>query len=122
MRPTMLTLFGLLVALAVPSSHAENQNQIRDATSPVKLTDQALQIHREALLIDGHNDLPYELRKRADGIVGKLDIRKPQPALHTDIPRLRKGGMGAQFWSAYVPAETARSKTAVKKTLEQIDL
>ena len=42
--------------------------------------------------------------------------------LHTDIPRLRQGGVGAQFWSAYVPADTAKKGTAVRLTLEQIDV
>jgi membrane dipeptidase len=52
----------------------------------------------------------------------RIDLRKPQKELHTDIPRLRKGGVGAQFWSAYVPAEGARKGEAVRRTLEQIDL
>ena len=42
--------------------------------------------------------------------------------MHTDIPRLRKGGVGAQFWSVYVPAETAKKGTALADTLEQIQL
>jgi membrane dipeptidase len=85
----------------------------------VKLTDDALKIHREALLFDGHNDLPWQFRKRDDFAFRQFDIAKPQPLLHTDIARLKKGGVGAQFWSAYVDAE---SKHAVKETLEQIDV
>jgi membrane dipeptidase len=85
----------------------------------VKLTDEALKIHREALLFDGHNDLPWQYRKRNDFSFRAFDIARPQPALHTVIERLRKGGVGAQFWSAYVDAE---SKHAVKETLEQIDI
>ena len=52
----------------------------------------------------------------------KFDIAKPQPTMHTDIERLRKGNVGAQFWSAYVPAEAAKDGTAIKQTLEQIDV
>jgi membrane dipeptidase len=90
---------------------------------PVKVSEEALRIHRDALVIDGHNDLPYMLRDRADPLFRKRDIARPQPALHTDIPRLRRGGVGAQFWSAYVSSEQTRKKgTAVKETLEQIDL
>jgi membrane dipeptidase len=85
----------------------------------VKLTEEALKIHREALLIDGHNDLPYQFRMRSDFSFRTFDISRPQPQLHTDIERLRKGGVGAQFWAAYVDAE---SKHAVKETLEQIDV
>ncbi len=91
--------------------------------APVKLTEEALRIHRAALLIDGHNDLPYQLRDRADPFFRRFDISKPQPKLHTDIPRLRKGGVGAQFWSAYVSSEkTRKNGTSVRETLEQIDV
>jgi membrane dipeptidase len=89
---------------------------------PVKLTDEALRIHREAIVIDGHNDLPWMLRERADRSFQKIDLTKPQKRLHTDIPRLIKGGVGAQFWSAYVPASTGKKGTAVRETLEQIDV
>lgn len=88
----------------------------------VVVTEEALRIHREALLIDGHNDLPYQYRERNDLSFRTIDIARPQPQLHTDIPRLRKGGVGAQFWSAYVDATTAKEKTAVRQTLEQIDV
>ena len=92
------------------------------ARGPVKLTEEALRIHREALLVDGHNDLPWQFREKADLSFNKIDIRKLQKGLHTDLPRLRKGGVGAQFWSAYVPASTRKSGIAVRETLEQIDV
>ncbi len=85
----------------------------------VKLTDEALKIHRAGLLIDGHNDLPWQYRKRNDFSFRSFDISRPQSLLHTDIERLKRGGVGAQFWSAYVDAD---SKFAVKETLEQIDV
>jgi membrane dipeptidase len=89
---------------------------------PVKLTDEALRIHREAILVDGHNDLPWQYREKKDLSFASIDIAKPQPKLHTDIPRLRQGGVGAQFWSAFVPASTMKDHSAVKMTLEQIDV
>ncbi len=89
---------------------------------PVVLTDEARQIHRTALLIDGHNDLPWQMRTKASLSFEKLDISKPQPELHTDIARLREGNVGGQFWSVYVPAETAKQGTALLQTLEQIEL
>lgn len=90
----------------------------------VKLTDEARRIHRAAIVIDGHNDLPYQYREKNDLSFSGIDIARPQKdkGLHTDIPRLREGGVGAQFWSAYVPAKTAKDGTAVKMTLEQIDV
>lgn len=88
---------------------------------PVVLTDEAQRIHRGAILIDGHNDMPWEIRKRGSTFEG-VDIAQPQESLQTDIPRLREGGMGAQFWSVWVPADTAYNGTALTSTLEQIQL
>lgn len=88
---------------------------------PVVLTPEAERIHRAAILIDGHNDMPWEIRKHGSSFE-RVDISKPQESLQTDIPRLRKGGMGAQFWSVWVPADTAYNGTALTTTLEQIQL
>src|SRR5437660_12726041 len=67
---------------------------------PVKLTEVGLRIHKEALLIDGHNDLPWQFREKKDLSFRKIDLLKNQNSLHTDIPRLLKGNVGAQFWAA----------------------
>ncbi|HEY3788038.1 MAG TPA: dipeptidase, partial [Urbifossiella sp.] len=88
----------------------------------VVLTEEAAAIHREALLIDGHNDLPYALRDKDGPNFRNIDLTRPQPKFHTDIARLRKGNVGAQFWSAWVPVDTIRKGTAVRMTLEQIDV
>lgn len=71
-------------------------------------------------LIDGHNDLPYALREHAGYDFDQLDISQPAPMLHTDIPRLRAGRVGAQFWSVYV-STSLQGDHAVSATLEQID-
>ena len=88
----------------------------------VRLTREALKIHGSAILVDGHNDLPWALREDGEGSFDKLDIAQPQPDLHTDIARLRQGGMGAQFWSAWVPPSTMREGGGTRIALEQIDL
>jgi membrane dipeptidase len=92
------------------------------ADVPMKLTDEALRIHRQSILVDGHNDLPWQFREKKDMSFERIDISRPQKNLHTDIPRLRQGGMGAQFWSAYVPAESMKDGTSIKQTLEQMDV
>lgn len=71
-------------------------------------------------LIDGHNDLAWEARKQAAYDWDVLDISKPSPNTHTDIPRLRAGCVGAQFWSVWVPSTLPRGQ-AVIQTLEQIE-
>jgi membrane dipeptidase len=73
-------------------------------------------------IFDGHNDLAWELRRRVRYDFAALDIAVDQSAtgLHTDLPRLRAGGVGAQFWSVYASCEPA-GEAAVSATLEQID-
>ena len=81
----------------------------------------ARKLLRSTILVDGHNDLPYAIRgyKQAPGDVVAYDLRKPTPG-HTDIARLRAGGLGAQFWSVYIPGE-GRGPFA-RPQLEQIEL
>ena len=73
-------------------------------------------------LIDGHNDYPMTLREHdAAASLDTLDIGKSQPSIMTDLPRLKEGGVGGQFWSVYVPVER-RGADAVTATLGQIDI
>jgi membrane dipeptidase len=72
-------------------------------------------------LIDGHNDLPWALREAGSLDPARTDISAAVGFTHTDLPRLARGGVGAQFWSVYVPARLA-GDLAVTTTLEQIDL
>jgi membrane dipeptidase len=72
-------------------------------------------------LIDGHNDLPWALRKQHDGNTEAVDFSKPVKGDHTDLDRMAAGGVGAQFWSVYVPA-SYQGEAAVATVLEQIDL
>ncbi len=81
----------------------------------------AREILREAPLVDGHNDLAYALRERVGLRTSSVDLREPQPALDTDIPRLRQGLVGAQFWSVWVPAALPEP-SAVVQSLEQMDV
>jgi membrane dipeptidase len=73
---------------------------------------------RSTPIVDGHNDLPMQLRALRGYAVAGLDA--VQPDLHTDIPRLRAGGVGAQFWSVYVPSDRPEAES-VAATMEQID-
>jgi membrane dipeptidase len=78
-------------------------------------TIEARDLLRRFPLIDGHNDLPWVLRER-----GELDLARPVAGTHTDLPRLQAGGVGAQFWSVFVPASIG-GDAAVTTVLEQID-
>jgi membrane dipeptidase len=88
----------------------------------VTVADRVRAVLAEAPVIDGHNDLAWALRHRVGYDFDKLNIALDQSAagLHTDLPRLRAGGVGAQFWSVYVPCALT-GDAAVAATLEQID-
>jgi membrane dipeptidase len=81
-------------------------------------------------LVDGHNDLPWEIHERFGGDLTRIDLSADMaalpappgsPPMMTDIPRLRRGRVGAQFWSVFIPVEM-KGPQAVQQTLEQIDL
>jgi membrane dipeptidase len=86
--------------------------------------DRARRILRDVPVIDGHNDYPWQVREIAKGDLAALDIRRPQPAIHTDLARLAAGGVGGQFWSVYVPATgpDENAAEAVAATIVQIDV
>ncbi len=98
------------LALSVPTRGQQDSAMVR-----------ARAILKQVPLIDGHNDYPWNVRSRADHDPARLDIRTSQPSLMTDIPRLRAGGVGGQFWSVYVPP-TMAGQEAVTAALEQIDI
>ncbi|MFJ1913860.1 dipeptidase [Streptomyces sp. NPDC088147] len=84
--------------------------------------DEARALLADFPVVDGHNDLPWALREHVRYDLDRLDIADDlSGTLHTDIPRLRRGGVGAQFWSVYVRADMA-GDDAVSATLEQIDV
>ncbi|XP_073321136.1 dipeptidase 1 [Pagrus major] len=80
----------------------------------------ALKLMSETPLIDGHNDLPWQLRKQFNNQLNKVDLNTLDTT-HTNIPKIKQGKLGAQFWSAYVPCDS-QYKDAVRQTLEQIDV
>ncbi len=118
-RISRLGAFTLGLALATASG-ATPPHQSPDPA----LVERARKLLDEVPLVDGHNDLAWEYRKRVQNHLEKIDIRgdtsKLDPPLHTDIARLRRGGVGGQFWSVYVPVEILGAD-ALQATLEQID-
>jgi membrane dipeptidase len=107
------TLALTLIALAAPA--------FAQTDSVAARVDRIL---TEVPLIDGHNDLPWEYRERVRNHLAQIDLRqdtsKLSPPLQTDIARLRRGKVGGQFWSVYVPS-TLKGADSVQAVLEQID-
>ncbi|XP_048267991.1 dipeptidase 1 [Bombus terrestris] len=117
---TALLLGGLCLPLLLQSAPVTHQQRL----------DVIRRILTEVPLIDGHNDLPWNVRKFVHNQLGEVnlssDLGRVDPWArsdwsHTDIPRLRAGLVGAQFWSAYVPCGAAQLN-AVQLSLEQIDV
>ena len=104
-------MISLAIASFAPVSEA--------VTAP---SDEAIKLTYDSLVVDGHNDLPWTLGSKGFSSLKGVDLSKPQPEFHTDIPRLRKGGVGLQFWSAYAPASSNETGDSVELTLKQIDL
>ena len=108
-----------LVSVAVASLALGGAVQAQDADEA-----RVMEILKTTPLIDGHNDLPWALRESHESDPYAVDLATDLDAstdLHTDIPRLKAGGMGGQFWSVYVPAQYKADKAAGKMSVESKD-
>ena len=95
--------------------------QSATAAEPRPISSEALQLHESCLVFDGHNNLLKALRKRSEADFFGVDLSRIQPGLHTDFPRLRQGGLGAEFFATFVSADSVSKGKAVTETLEQIE-
>jgi len=107
----ILPLMGPIKLLAQTEVHGE-----------ITLTDEALRIHLEALVVDGHNDMPGKILDKGLNSRPGFTLNDAQPQLQTDIPRLRKGGMDAQVWVAYIDPAYMRTGGGNQACIEQIKL
>lgn len=96
-------LLVLLISLAPASAEPASLKQAREL------------LHRVPL-IDGHNDTPWQYRKRVNSDLNRINLNSNTarlwPPMHTDLRRLRLGGMGAQFWSVYLPTDQPNTVAA----------
>jgi membrane dipeptidase len=111
---------GCLAAFLVLSArHLALARPDEPANTLPPVSERARQVHASGMLFDGHNDLPWRLRTEGDFGLSKFDLSKRLDSGQTDIPRLREGGVKAQFWSVYIPSEHPNPARTVT---EQIDL
>ena len=104
-------------------------DRMAGAASPTSDSVRVTRVLAKTPVIDGHNDLPWEIHDRFAGKLSGIDLLGNTAALAsgdaiglmTDIPRLRRGGVGGQFWSVWIPTEV-QGPAAVQLTLEQIDI
>src|SRR5215218_4668644 len=118
-RPYMRTPIVLAAALTLIAQAAPLAAQA-DTTA---LLARARRLHAQYPLVDGHNDLPWEIREKGFSDLNRMDPNGPLPGNHTDVARLKQGGVGGVFWAAYVPVETmGHAPGPARVALEQIDL
>lgn len=133
MNSPILTLALCCQLILLPGGPPHRQTRGRDGAVPWSVVppnrpsavqdrylDQARQLMREVPLIDGHNDLPWAVRTSFALSLDSADIARAQPRLMTDIPRLKQGLVGGQFWSAYSPS-AFEGRGATRVGLEQVD-
>lgn len=116
-----LALLGLWSCASVPDHRGSAESTDEQRLARVHA------ILRDTPLIDGHNDIPWQYRQRAannlDGLDLAADLTRLDNPTHTDIPRLRAGGVGGQFWSVYIPIRRPGGTDGdARIVFEQIDL
>src|SRR5215467_15297524 len=101
-----LFAFGLSASLACAQAPGRKKRTVTD--------EEVARVHKSALLIDTHNDI-------TSATVAGLDIGKPNTDHMTDVERMKKGGMGAQFFAAFVAASYVDGNHSANRTLQMID-
>lgn len=114
--------FGDLGCHKIGLAQVDPSSEKQEGAKKYVISEQATKIHADGYVWDGHNDLPWKIRETNPKKFEERDIRRSQPDLDTDIERLRKGNVGAQFWSVFVPVDTIRNGTSFQTTVEQIQL
>ncbi len=128
-RALALALLALAFTFAAPvapvtparAQQPERAPAVAPAPDPALLA-RANRILARVPVIDGHNDLPSQLLEDYGGDPLAAHLEEGQPRLQTDLPRLRAGHVGAQFWSAYVENDSIRTGAALRQALREVDM
>ena len=122
MRKAIFLLSALVSSIAmIPLIAAAQSNPVKNSSDSADIA-AVKKLLRSVPLIDGHNDVPWQYRKRGNDM-NAIDLSRDTSSSNmvTDIPRLRAGGVGGQFWSVYIPT-SIQGPAAVRAVLEQIDV
>jgi membrane dipeptidase len=130
MRFAVLAACAALALVSAAQAAPAKKDAPKDVQSDAQIQARVAGVLAQTPLIDGHNDFPWEVRVRWSQKTGAFDMRAslakaPGPdgsaGVMTDIPRLRAGHVGAQFWSVWIPVTTT-GPAAVQTTIEEIDI
>ncbi len=115
-------ILSVCLRISIAASAQTSQHPFMPDAARLKVIDQIL---RQVPLIDGHNDLPWQFREECSNDLNGVDLSRDNSGRSnwvTDLPRMRAGRMGGQFWSVYVPSNPTNAAEPVQEVLEQIDL
>lgn len=118
MRTRQTTGRGLILAAMLTAAPARGEDAAEARAPLPPVSERAAAVHAAGMLFDGHNDFPWLMRTENDLGMARFDFARGIEAAQTDLPRLRKGGLKAQFWSVYIPSEQPHPTRTV---VEQID-
>jgi membrane dipeptidase len=91
-------------------------------TADPKLLERATALLDSAPLIDTHNDLPTHLLEQLGGDLTRTDLSKIQLSLSADVPRLREGHVGGQYWAVFCESDTMRTHTSLREAIREFDV
>ena len=109
-----LLVSACMVLLWAASSSAQ--------TADPKLLERATALLDSAPLIDTHNDLPTHLLEQLGGDLTRTDLSKIQLSLSADVPRLREGHVGGQYWAVFSESDTMRTHTSLREAIREFDV
>ena len=118
-RSSLIAGSALVAGSALASLGTASDNP---TTTDPKLLDRAKALLERAPLIDTHNDLPSAFLETKAGDLTAFDMTKPQPTLCADIPSLREGRVGAQYWSVFVESATQKTHTSLHEAMREFDV
>jgi membrane dipeptidase len=121
-RVVMTTRREFVAAAAASAAFAGVGARAADAVPGAALLDRARALLRKAPLIDAHNDLPSMIIEANGGDLSKFDLGIRQPTLCADVPSLREGRVGAQYWSIFVESATQNDKVSLHEALREFDV
>jgi membrane dipeptidase len=110
---TKLSIAGIALGSALAAGAADPRED---------LAARAARVHRDAIVVDTHQDVPEELEEQWGAYANWRDLAEPGATKHFDIPRARQGGLGAPFFALYIPARYAETGGAARYTLELSDM
>src|SRR5215467_1337372 len=120
-RRRFLEQAGMTVGAAVLTSSLLKDVSFAEDADP-KLVARAKTLLEQAPLIDTHNDLPSLVLELSAGDISKIDFNQVQPKLCADVPRMREGGLGAQYWSVFTESATQNTHTSLHEALREFDI